>query len=136
MPATAVRPEWRPAVTANDHVGTRGRAPHGLNRAGSGQRGGGLRYAALRFGQDDQLMPRQLGAYLLGGQLAAHQSADERGDGIGIAAELDRAHQPAAQRRGPGRALQHRGHRVVRIQADPVGGRFPRSRGHLGQHLG
>ena len=42
-------------------------------------------------------MPWQLGAYLLGGQLAAHQAAHQRGDGIGIAAELHRAYQPAAQ---------------------------------------
>ena len=42
-------------------------------------------------------MPWQLDADLLGGQLAAHQAADECGDGIGIAAELHRAYQSAAQ---------------------------------------
>ena len=49
-------------------------------------------------------MPRQLGAYLPGGQLAADQAAHQRGDGIGIATQLHRADQPATQRRGPCRA--------------------------------
>src|SRR5690348_18015406 len=89
MAATAVRRVWRPALTANYHVGPGGRASHGLDRAGSCQRGGGLHYCGFWFGQDDQLMPWQLGACLLGGQLAAHQAAHERGDRIGIAAELE-----------------------------------------------
>ena len=55
-------------------------------------------------------MPWQLGVYLPGGQLAADQAAHQHGDGIGIAAELHRAHQPVAQGRGPGRAPQRCGH--------------------------
>jgi hypothetical protein len=58
-------------ATANDYAGPGGRASHGLDRAGSCQRGGGLRYCVFWSGQDDQLMPWQLGAYPLGGQLAA-----------------------------------------------------------------
>src|SRR5947207_12224856 len=56
-------------ATANDYAGPGGRASHGLDRAGSWQRGGGLRYCVFWFGQDDQLMPWQLG------QLAAPSGA-------------------------------------------------------------
>ena len=76
---------------------TGGRVSYRLDRAGGGQRGGRLRYCAFWLGQDDQPVPWQFGAYLPGGQLAAHQAAYQGSDGVGIAAELNRGYQPAAQ---------------------------------------
>jgi hypothetical protein len=68
---------WGPqaSLRRNDYAGPGGRASHGLDRAGSCQRGGCLRYCVFWSGQDDQLMPWQLGAYPLGGQLAAPSGA-------------------------------------------------------------
>jgi hypothetical protein len=42
-------------------------------------------------------MPLQLGAYLRGGQLAAHEPTYERSHGVGVAAKLDRAYQPVTE---------------------------------------
>jgi hypothetical protein len=60
-----VSPVGRPALT-----------PTGLR--GGGQRSGGFRCCAFRFGQDDQLVPGQLGAYLVGGQLGAARAGHGR----------------------------------------------------------